>query len=220
MTPTRPCILVLNSGSSSIKFALFEADGGLQRLMYGGVRRIGLPDASLWIEGVCRPDCMTQPVLATDHTLAVAALMQLLEAHLADIALVAVGHRIVQGGPVYGEPHRIDRALLEQLRQLTAFDPEHLPAEILLIEAMLAWFADIPQIACFDTAFHHELPRVARLLPIPRRFEALGLRRYGFHGLSYAFLMQELARQAGPDAAQSAPFATGSGSSKCGRVLP
>jgi len=87
------------------------------------------------------------------------------------------------------------------LRQLSAFDPEHLPEEILLTEAFHRRFPDLPQVACFDTAFHHELPRVAQLLPLPRRFEAKGVRRYGFHGLSYAFLMGELKRLAGSEAA-------------------
>ena len=85
---------------------------------------------------------------------------------------------------------------------LSPFDPEHLPEEILLIEAIRRRFPDLPQVACFDTAFHHDLPRVARLLPIPRRYEAQGVRRYGFHGLSYEFLMGELGRVAGTEAAQ------------------
>ena len=92
--------------------------------------------------------------------------------------------------------------MVEELRRLSPFDPEHLPEEILLTEAFHRRFPDLPQVACFDTAFHHDLPRVARLLPIPRRYEAQGVRRYGFHGLSYAFLMEELARLAGTEAAQ------------------
>jgi acetate kinase len=88
------------------------------------------------------------------------------------------------------------------LRRLSPFDPEHLPEEILLTEAFHRRFPELPQVACFDTAFHHDLPRVAQLLPIPRRYEAQGVRRYGFHGLSYAFLMGELARLAGTKAAQ------------------
>ena len=92
--------------------------------------------------------------------------------------------------------------MVEELRQLKPFDPEHLPEEILLTEAFHRRFPDLPQVACFDTAFHHDLPRVAQLLPIPRRYEAQGVRRYGFHGLSYAFLMEELARLAGAEAAQ------------------
>jgi acetate kinase len=92
--------------------------------------------------------------------------------------------------------------LITKLRELTPFDPEHLPEEILLTEAFHHRFPKLPQIACFDTAFHHGLPRVAQILPVPRRFEAKGVRRYGFHGLSYAYLMEELARVAGPAAAR------------------
>jgi acetate kinase len=92
--------------------------------------------------------------------------------------------------------------MVEELRRLSPFDPEHLPEEILLTDAFHRRFPELPQVACFDTAFHHDLPRVARLLPIPRRYEALGVRRYGFHGLSYAFLMGELARLGGDEAAR------------------
>jgi acetate kinase len=92
--------------------------------------------------------------------------------------------------------------MIEELHRLSPFDPEHLPEEILLTEAFHRRFPDLPQVACFDTAFHHDLPLVARLLPIPRRYEAQGVRRYGFHGLSYSFLMGELARLDGTAAAQ------------------
>jgi acetate kinase len=108
----------------------------------------------------------------------------------------------VHGGPKYSRPQRITAAMVEELHRLSPFDPEHLPEEILLTEAFQHRFPGLPQVACFDTAFHHDLPRVARLLPIPRRYEAQGVRRYGFHGLSYAFLMRELARLAGTAAAQ------------------
>jgi len=92
--------------------------------------------------------------------------------------------------------------MLKELQQLSAFDPEHLPEEILLTQEFHRQFPDLPQVACFDTAFHHDLPRAAQLLPIPRRYEAKGVRRYGFHGLSYEFLIEELARLAGAKAAQ------------------
>jgi len=112
----------------------------------------------------------------------------------------------VHGGPKYSAPQMIGTDMIEDLRKLISFDPEHLPEEILLIEAFSHRFPTVRQVACFDTAFHHDLPRVARLLPIPRRYEAQGIRRYGFHGLSYAFLMEELVRVAGNRAA-------------CGRVI-
>jgi acetate kinase len=114
-----------------------------------------------------------------------------------------VGHRVVHGGPKYYKPQRITAEMVTQLKQLSPFDPDHMPEEILLTEAFHRRFPDLPQVACFDTAFHHDLPRVAQILPIPRRYEAQGVRRYGFHGLSYEFLMEELARLAGPVVAQS-----------------
>jgi acetate kinase len=116
-------------------------------------------------------------------------------------ALAAVGHRVVHGGPKYWEPQRITPAMVAELRVLSPFDPEHLPEEILLTEAFHRRFPDLPQFACFDTAFHHDMPRVASLLPIPRRYEAKGVRRYGFHGLSCEFLVGELARLAGANVA-------------------
>src|SRR5512140_3138520 len=91
--------------------------------------------------------------------------------------------------------------MVQELHQLRPFDPEHLPEEILLTEAFHRRFPDLTQIACFDTAFHHDMPRVAKLLPIPRRYDAQGVQRYGFHGLSYAYLMQEFERVAGAKAA-------------------
>jgi acetate kinase len=116
--------------------------------------------------------------------------------------LTAIGHRVVHGGPKYSEPQRVTAEMVEELHQLQPFDPEHLPEEILLTEAFQRRFPDLTQVACFDTAFHHDLPRVAQMLPIPRRYEAQGVRRYGFHGLSYSFLVEELARVAGPQAAR------------------
>jgi acetate kinase len=106
----------------------------------------------------------------------------------------------VCGGPKYYKPQRITAEMLQELHRLSPFDPEHLPEEILLTEAFHHRFPDLPQVACFDTAFHHDLPRVAQLLPIPRRYEAQGVRRYGFHGLSYAFLRDELVRLGDPAA--------------------
>jgi acetate kinase len=107
----------------------------------------------------------------------------------------------VHGGPTYSQPQRITVDMVAELRQLSPFDPEHLPEEILLTEAFQRRFPDLPQVACFDTAFHHTMPRVAQMLPIPRRYAAQGVRRYGFHGLSYAFLLEELERLAGTEAA-------------------
>ncbi|MGD0414043.1 MAG: acetate/propionate family kinase [Terriglobales bacterium] len=195
-------ILTINGGSSSIKFALFEAGDSLRRILEGGIERIGLPEATFRVKGSDQADNFSRPVSAPDHTAAVGALMDWIEERSGRDALTAVGHRVVDGGPKFSKPERITAKMVEDLRRLSPFDPDHLPEEILLTEAFHRRFPDLPQVACFDTAFHHDLPRVAQLLPIPRRYEAQGVRRYGFHGLSYAFLMEELARVAGAEAAQ------------------
>src|SRR5664279_2424194 len=194
MKPARPRILTINGGSSSIKFALFEAGDSLRRILEGGIDRIGLPEATLRVKGVNQEDNFERLVAAPDHTVAVGALMDWIEERSGRDGLSAVGHRVVHGGPKYSQPQRITAEMVEDLHQLSPFDPDHLPEEILLTEAFHRRFPDLPQVACFDTAFHHDMPRVAQLLPIPRRYEAQGVRRYGFHGLSYAFLMEELAR--------------------------
>ena len=197
-----PHILTINGGSSSIKFAMFEAGDSLQRVLAGGIERIGLPEATWHAKGVNPADNFSRPVQAPDHTAAVGALMDWIEKRGDSDQLTAVGHRVVHGGPKYSEPQRITAEMVGELRRLGPFDPEHMPEEILLTEAFHHRFPKLPQVACFDTAFHHDLPRVARLLPIPRRYEALGVRRYGFHGLSYAYLMGELARLDGAEAGQ------------------
>ena len=202
LTPIRTRILTINGGSSSIKFALFDAANSLRRILQGGIERIGLPHATFRTKGPDQADNFSQPVSASNHTEAVGALMHWIERRSGRDPLTAVGHRVLQGGPKYYKPQRITAEMVAELKQLSPFDPEHLPEEILLTEAFHRRFPDLPQVACFDTTFHHDLPRVAQQLPIPRRYEAQGVRRYGFHGLSYAFLIEELARLAGPEAAQ------------------
>lgn len=168
-----PGILTLNAGSSSIKFALFGIGDTLERKFYGNASA----DSSV---GAIIKDLSARPGFA---------------------GVAAIGHRVVHGGPKYYEPTLINDDVLSTLRGFEAFDPEHLPEEIRLIEEFHALFPDVPQVACFDTSFHHDLPPVARILPIPRKYEEQGLRRYGFHGLSYAFLMQEIARIYGDEVA-------------------
>jgi acetate kinase len=202
MKPANPRILTINGGSSSIKFALFEAGDSPQRILAGGIERIGLPDASLRVKGLNQADNFSRSVTAPNHTVAVDALMDWIEERVGVDGLTAVGHRVVHGGPKYSQPQRITPEMVEELRRLVPFDPDHLPEEILLTEEFHRRFPDLPQVACFDTAFHHDMPRVAQQLPIPRRYEAQGVRRYGFHGLSYAFLIGELARQAGAEVAR------------------
>jgi acetate kinase len=192
-------ILTVNGGSSSIKFALFEARESLKRVLAGGIDRIGLPEAVWHAKGLNPADNFSRPVEAPDHTAAAGVLMDWIEERRDPLA--AVGHRVVHGGPKYSQPQRITAEMVEELHRLDPFDPEHLPEEILLTKAFHERFPDLPQVACFDTAFHHDMPRVARMLPIPRRYEAKGVRRYGFHGLSYEFLMGQLAELGGAEAA-------------------
>jgi acetate kinase len=197
-----PRILTINGGSSSIKFAMFELAGdSIRRILDGAIERIGPPGACLRVKGSTQADNFSRTVKAPNHTAAVRALMDWIENRTADDPLTAVGHRVVHGGPKYSEPKQFTAKMLDELRRLSPFDPEHLPEEILLTEAFRRRFPGLPQVACFDTAFHHDLPMVARLLPIPRRYEAKGVRRYGFHGLSYSFLIGELERIAGSKAA-------------------
>lgn len=202
-----PYVLTINGGSSSIKFALFRADS-LERILGGSIERIGLPDAVFTVKGHDRTammdssDNFLRRSDAPDHAAAIGLLMDWVIERVGRGGLMAAGHRVVHGGPKFSRPQMITAEMAAELRRLSSFDPEHLPAEILLMETIQRRFANLPQVACFDTAFHHGMPRVARLLPIPRKYDAMGVRRYGFHGLSYAFLMEELARVAGPEAAQ------------------
>jgi len=196
-------ILAINGGSSSIKFARFAAGESLRRTLVGELDRIGgLRESTLRVDGENPDDHESRIVNAPDYTAAVSVLMDWFEERRERLSLCSVGHRIVHGGPKYAKPQRITAETLEELQALSPLAPRHLPEEVLLAKAFLERFPDVPHVACFDTAFHHELPRVAQLLPIPRRYEAQGVRRYGFHGLSYTFLMQELARLDGAEVAR------------------
>ena len=190
-------ILTLNGGSSSIKVAVFEAGDSLRRILTGEIERIGSPDATVRIAGSSGANSSMRKLSVPDHAVAMSALLDVIVERLGSDVLTATGHRLVHGGPRYSEPQQMSAEMLRDLQGFSAFDPEHLPAEIEMAQAVRLRFPRLPQVACFDTAFHHNLPRVARLLPIPRRYDAQGVRRYGFHGLSYEFLMGELSRIGG-----------------------
>ncbi len=194
-------VLAINSGSSSLRFALFKVGESLPLILAGKFERVGLPDARLSFTDVLANKRVERMMDAPDHVACVPPLLELLENRASSSAVSAIGHRVVHGGPRYREPLRVDEAMLEELRRIRSFAPNHLPSTIALLEVFAAKFPELPQIACFDTAFHSTLPRVAKLLPLPRRYEAQGVQRYGFHGLSYSFLMQELEGVAGAQAA-------------------
>jgi acetate kinase len=194
-----PCILTINGGSSSIKFALYQAGQPLKRGWYGTVERIGLSGTNLTFHDADGKPPASRKLDAADHKSAANFLMDWLEEQSHFASVLAVGHRVVHGMK-HTEPEIVTQDLLDELHRISPNDPDHLPREIELIETLRQRHPKLPQVACFDTAFHQTMPRVAKLLPIPRRFDAKGIQRYGFHGLSYAYLMEELARRGDPAA--------------------
>jgi acetate kinase len=209
------CILTINCGSSSLKFALFAASAHPSRLISGRVERIGMPASRLIMVAADGAQAQDNSVRAPDHTAAIELLFNILD-YLVGLANIAVvGHRVVHGGNRFYRPALVTPEMLEELRTIVAYDPDHLPGEIGAIEAFLGLDSSLPQVACFDTAFHHDMPRVAQIIAIPRRYEQVGVRRYGFHGLSYSYLIGELSRLAGPGAGRGRVILAhlGSGSS-------
>jgi acetate kinase len=193
MTSQVPCVLTINGGSSSIRFAVYEAGDTPRRRLDGKIDRIGLSGTNLTVSDADGTPQPPRRLAAADHRTAVGFLLDWLEAQPIFASVEAAGHRVVHGMK-HSEPERVTPKLVAELRRITPYDPDHLPREIGLIEALSRRHPKLPQVACFDTAFHRTMPRVARLLPIPRRYGAKGVERYGFHGLSYAYLMEELGR--------------------------
>jgi len=193
------CVLAINGGSSSIKFALYQVGEALEQRLYGKVDRIGLSGTNLTFRDPDGKPQASRSLAASDHKSAASLLIDWLEAQKAFASVKAVGHRVVHG-MTHSEPEQITPELIDELHRNTPYDPDHLPREIELIEAFRQRHPKLPQVACFDTAFHRTMPRVAKLLPIPRRFDAKGVQRYGFHGMSYAYLMEELTRLGDPAA--------------------
>ena len=199
MKPVDSKILTINGGSSSIKFALYEAVKPLKRALYGTVDRIGLSGTSLTFHDADGKPSASRKLAVADHKSAANSLLDWLETQIDFKSVKGVGHRVVHGMK-HNEPEVVTKKLLAELRRISPNDPDHLPREIELIEVIRQRHPKLPQVACFDTAFHQTMPRVAKLLPLPRRFDAKGIQRYGFHGLSYAYLMEELARLGDPAA--------------------
>jgi acetate kinase len=190
----KPSILTINGGSSSIKFALYEEVKPLKRGLHGMVDRIGLRGTSLtFIDADGTPQGSRKLAAAVDHKSAANSLIDWLEKQNDFKSVKAVGHRVVHGMK-HTEPEIVTQKLLDELRRISPNDPDHLPREIELIEVIRKRHPKLPQVACFDTAFHQTMPRVAKLLPIPRRFDAKGIQRYGFHGLSFEYSLVALAK--------------------------
>lgn len=196
-----PVVLTINAGSSSLKWALFRLEASPVRIATGRIERIGLPDALVNSIDVETGRSEQRTAQVADHAAALALLTDQLARSGRALTVQAIGHRVVHGGDRYGEPALVSPEMLVELQRLSPYDPEHMPAELGLIESLTERYPQVPQVVCFDTGFHRHLPAVARLLAIPRRYERMGVRRYGFHGLSYAYLMEELERVAGREAA-------------------
>jgi acetate kinase len=184
-------ILTINGGSSSIKFAVYDMDDKLQMIFSGKIEKIGLPQTRMSFRDSRSEKKEETHFEQLNLQAAVSELTGLLDKKKLLNNIGAVGHRLVHGMELT-EPQLITSALLEKLRQISSFDPDHLPGEMELIGACQEKLPEVPQIACFDTAFHTTIPRLARILPIPRKFDEQGIRKYGFHGLSYSFILEEL----------------------------
>ena len=192
-------ILALNAGSSSIKFGLFEAGKGsrLSLLSKGGIEGVGgdphftATDA----DGSVLEDRHWQGKDAAYEAM-LGALLAWAEVHVQPDTLAAVGHRVVHGGRDFTAPLRLTVDIVRQLDALTPLAPLHQPHSLAPIRALMALRPGLPQVACFDTAFHHTMPAVATRFALPRSYEAEGVRRYGFHGLSYEYIARALRRQA------------------------
>jgi acetate kinase len=192
-------ILTINAGSSSIKLALFSAESSVasfERVLEASITDIGQSTAALHVHEPPEAE-PTQQLTVTDQTAAITVLLDWLADKMSRRAISAIGHRIVHGGPKYSQPQIITETLEQELQSMASFDPEHAQVTLHLINALRQRFPDIPQVACFDTAFFHDLPRVAQILPLPRKYEAQGLQRYGFHGLSYTYLLSAFREKAG-----------------------
>jgi acetate kinase len=186
--PDAPIVLCLNAGSSSLKFSIWDA---AECLGEGEVEEIGRPGAFAWLRTPGAPS-RRLPGQWADHGDAAAGVFALLGEHALP-APAGVGHRLVHGGPRHVAPERVTAALIAELRALIPLAPLHLPSGLAGVEAVAARFPALPQAVCFDTAFHRELPEIARRLPLPRTLaDAAGIERFGFHGLSYEYVLDRL----------------------------
>ncbi|BAV34075.1 acetate kinase [Sulfuricaulis limicola] len=202
MKQEKPYVLAMNGGSSSIKFTLYRMGDSLKRRLHGKVDRIGLRGTTLTFDDLEHNQHDSRIIGDFGHRPAANFLLDWLDEQIGLVSIEAVGHRIVYGSAHYNEPQRATPELLDALRRISVYAPEHLPSEITVIDLFRERVPGMLQIACFDTAFHHNMPRVAKILPIPRRFQEHGIERYGFHGLSYSYLMEELVHVASAEAAR------------------
>ena len=210
-------VLTINAGSSSIKFALFETGGSLPLVSRGQIEGIGT--APHFIAKAASGEVLAEQrwhERGAEHEALLGTLLEWVEAHLGRESLVAIGHRVVHGGVDYVWPGRVTPGVLDKLERLVPLAPLHEPHNLSPIRAIAAIRPNLPQVACFDTAFHRGMPEVATRLALPRHYEAEGVRRYGFHGLSYEYIALRL-REVAPELASGRVIAAhlGNGASLC-----
>jgi acetate kinase len=193
---TQNTILAVNSGSSSLKFALYSFDSDVETLLLRGLAdRIGGPDAHLHMTVPSNHLVFDYPDAFADHSAALHKVIGEIENRQYP-APAAVAHRVVNGGPDHLEPQFVTDELLAQMQRLIPLAPLHLPTELKIIDSVHSQLPGTPQIVCYDTAFHRVMPRVAQQFPLPRKFWEEGVRRYGFHGLSYQYIVEKLGASA------------------------
>ncbi len=185
-------ILAINGGSSSIRFSLFDGVA-TKRQFFGKIDRIGMKGMTMSVQNLSDKTPVSIDIASSSYGDAADFLLLWLAKQPCFSSIRAVGHRVVNGMK-HAFPERITPELITELRCNSCEDPDHLPQEIMLMEAFHTRHPDLPQLACFDTSFHWNMPQVAKLLPIPRRYLEHGVERHGFHGLSYSYLMEELER--------------------------
>lgn len=184
-------ILTLNGGSSSLKFAVYHLSPGCEQpVLSGAAEAIGAGQGRFWLHGK-RQTLQDAPQAIPDHSSAIKVVFAALHEQ-GFTRFAAAGHRIVHGGPYFREPLRIDSGVISKLKELAPFAPLHLPRQIALIEGVAEHHPELEQVACFDTAFHWGMPEVARRLALPRNLWNEGVMRYGFHGLSYEYIVSSL----------------------------
>ncbi|NTW68789.1 MAG: acetate/propionate family kinase [Chlorobiaceae bacterium] len=191
-------ILTFNTGSSSIKFALFEI-GEEERLIFSGLlTRIGSSGGSYSLMDAAGCSLASERVAVPDHLAACEFVFCRLKSDFAALQPDAIGHRMVHGGPIFSEPRVVTDQLIASLEELSPFAPEHLPPALKSLRHLEKLFPGTLQVACFDTSFHASMPDVARLYALPESIRTAGVRRYGFHGLSYEYILSELLKEAAP----------------------
>ncbi len=190
-------VLTMNSGSSSLKFSLYEMGPAESLILAGSVERIGLRGGRFSARDASGKVLAEEHPEVADHDAAMKILLDWLHRDRPAHGIDAIGHRVVHGGPRFTEPQRITADLLHELDDLIRLAPEHLPHELRVIRASQRHYPAAAQVACFDTAFHRRMPEVAQRYPLPRSLWHEGVRRYGFHGLSYEYIVGKLREEAG-----------------------